>query len=84
MLTARDGRGLAAHGGRAEATANGAADAMQNATPHSDPIRSEKVCETIGLFNAEYLAMSDISITHTDLETVLNSTFCYELHSKNP
>ena len=31
----------------------GAADAMQ------------KVCETIGLFNAEYLAVSDISInTH--------------------
>ena len=33
---------------------SGAADAMQ------------KVCETIGLFNAEYLAMSDIPInTHT-------------------
>jgi len=44
----------------------GVADAMQNATPHSDPIRSEKVCETIGLFNAEYLAMSNIPInTHT-------------------
>jgi len=41
MLTAHGGGVLAAHGGRAEATANLAADAMQ------------KVCETIGLFNAE-------------------------------
>ena len=41
-------------GGGAEATANVAADAMR------------KQCVTIGLFNAEYLAMSDISInTHT-------------------
>ena len=37
---------------------SGAADAMQ------------KVCETIGLFNAEYLAMSDIPInTHTHTHT---------------
>jgi len=33
----------------------------------------QKVCETIGLFNAEYLAMSDISInthTHTHTHTI--------------
>ena len=43
----------------ARTTAGGrAADAMQ------------KVCETIGLFNAEYLAVSDISInTHTHTHT---------------
>ena len=30
----------------------------------------QKVCETIGLFNAEYLAVSDISIiTHTHTHT---------------
>ena len=40
-LTARDGRMLTDRGGGAEATTNGATDAMQ------------KVCETIGLFNAE-------------------------------
>ena len=43
------------HGFEAARTTTGgrAADAMQ------------KVCETIGLFNAEYLAVSDISInTH--------------------
>ena len=32
----------------------------------------QKVCETIGLFNAEYLAMSDIPInTHTHTHTQL-------------
>jgi len=31
-----------------------------------EPDAMQKVCETIGLFNAEYLAVSDISInTHT-------------------
>ena len=31
----------------------------------------QKVCETIGLFNAEYLAVSDISInTHTHTHTI--------------
>ena len=41
VLTARGGGGLTARDGRVDATANGAADAMQ------------KVCVTIGLFNAE-------------------------------
>jgi len=42
----------------ADATTNINADAMQ------------KVCETIGLFNAEYLQMSDIPInTHTHTHT---------------
>ena len=32
----------------------------------------QKVCETIGLFNAEYLAMSDIPInTHTHTQLAL-------------
>ena len=32
----------------------------------------QKVCETIGLFNAEYLAVSDIPInTHTHTHTQL-------------
>ena len=46
--------------GEADATTNINADAMQ------------KVCETIGLFNAEYLQMSDIPInTHTHTHTQL-------------
>ena len=40
-----------------------------------EPDAMQKVCETIGLFNAEYLAVSDISInTHTQLALLAQTT----------
>jgi len=38
----------------------------------------QKVCETIGLFNAEYLAESDISI-HTQLALLAQTAWAYNV-----